>query len=77
MKTILITIDPELLHRVDNDEESKRKGRSAFLRQAARYYLDHKRLKPISEKYHTSYTQVLAKDDDLSIWEDEQVWPPT
>ena len=77
MKTIQITIDPELLHKIDNDEESMKKGRSAFLRQAVRYYLEQKRLKSISEKYRSGYTQVLVKDDDLTIWEDEQVWPPT
>jgi len=77
MKTIQITIDPDLLHKIDNDEESKKKGRSAFLRQAVRYYLEQKRLKSISEKYRSGYTQKLVKDDDLTIWEDEQVWPPT
>ena len=77
MKTIQITIDPELLHKIDHDEESIKKGRSAFLRQAVRYYLEQKRLKSISEKYRSGYTKVLAKDDDLTIWEDEQVWPPT
>jgi metal-responsive CopG/Arc/MetJ family transcriptional regulator len=77
MKTIQITIDPELLHKIDNDEESMKKGRSAFLRQAVRYYLEQKRLKSISEKYRSGYTQVLAENDDLTIWEDEQVWPPT
>ncbi len=44
MKTIQITIDPELLHKIDNDEESIKKGRSAFLRQAVRYYNDSYRL---------------------------------
>ena len=77
MKTIQITIDPELLNKIDNDEESKKKGRSAFLRQAVRYYLEQKRLKSISEKYRSGYTPESAKDDDLTIWEDEQVWPPT
>ena len=77
MKTIQITIDPELLHLIDNDEESKEKGRSAFLRQAVRYYLEQKRLKSISEKYRSGYSQALEKDDDLTIWEDEQVWPPS
>jgi metal-responsive CopG/Arc/MetJ family transcriptional regulator len=76
MKTIQITIDPELLHLIDNDEESMEKGRSAFLRQAVRYYLEQKRLKSISEKYRSGYSKVLEKDDDLTIWEDEQVWPP-
>jgi metal-responsive CopG/Arc/MetJ family transcriptional regulator len=77
MKTIQITIDPDLLHKIDNDEESMKKGRSAFLRQAVRYYLEQKRLKLISEKYRSGYTQGLAKDENLTIWEDEQVWPPT
>ncbi len=77
MKTIQITIDPELLHKIDNDEESIKKGRSAFLRQAVRYYLEQKRLKSISDKYRSGYSQGSAKDDDLTIWEDEQVWPTT
>jgi metal-responsive CopG/Arc/MetJ family transcriptional regulator len=77
MKTIQITINPELLHKIDNDEESMKKGRSVFLGQAVRYYLEQKRLKSISEKYRSGYTGRLAKDDDLTIWEDEQVWPPT
>ena len=77
MKTIQITIDPDLLHKIDNDEESMKKGRSAFLRRAVRFYFEQKRLKSISDKYRSGYAQGLAKDDDLTIWEDEQVWPPT
>ena len=77
MKTIQITIDPDLLHEIDSDEESRKRGRSAFLRQAVRYYLEQKRLKSISEKYRSGYTQELPKEDDITIWEDEQVWPKT
>jgi metal-responsive CopG/Arc/MetJ family transcriptional regulator len=76
MKTIQITIDPELLYKIDNDEESKKIGRSAFLRQAVRYYFEQKRLKSISEKYRIGYRQGLAKDNDQNSWEGEQVWPP-
>ncbi|CAB1081182.1 hypothetical protein D1AOALGA4SA_8839 [Olavius algarvensis Delta 1 endosymbiont] len=76
MKTIQITIDPDLLHKIDNDEESIKKGRSAFLRQAVRYYLEQKRRKLIAEKYRSGYTQRAVKDDDPTLWEDEQVWPP-
>ena len=77
MKTIQITIDPDLLHQIDNDEEVKKKGRSAFLRQAVRYYLEKKRLNSISDKYRSGYSQGLVKKDDFTLWEDEQVWPPT
>jgi len=77
MKTIQITIDPDLLHEIDSDEESREKGRSAFLRKAVRYYLEQKRQKSIADKYRSGYRQGLAKADDLTLWEDEQVWPPS
>ena len=77
MKTIQITIDPDLLSQIDNDEESKQNGRSAFLRKAVRFYLEQKRLKSIAEKYRSGYSQGLVSDNDLSHWEDEQVWPKT
>ena len=77
MKTIQITIDPELLHKIDNDEESMKIGRSAFLRQAVQYYLEQKKLRSISEQYRTGYTQKSEINDDLTSWEDEQVWPKT
>ena len=77
MKTIQITIDPELLDQIDNDDETKKIGRSAFLRAAVRYYLEHTRRKAISEKYRSGYSLGLKRDNDLLIWEDEQVWPPT
>ena len=77
MKTIQITIDPELLHKIDNDEESMKKGRSAFLRQAVQYYLVQKRLKSISEQYRSGYRRESEINDGLTSWEDEQVWPKT
>lgn len=77
MKNIQVTIDPDLLSQIDNDEESKQNGRSAFLRKAARFYLEQKRLKSIAEKYRYGYSQGLVSDNDLSHWEDEQVWPKT
>ena len=77
MKTIQITIDPELLHKIDNDEESMKKGRSAFLRQAVQYYSEQKRLKSISEQYRSVYRRESEINDDLTSWEDEQVWPKT
>ena len=77
MKTIQIRIDPDLLHQIDNDEECKQSGRSAFLQTAVRCYLEQKRLKSIFEKYRSGYSQGLAADDDLTSWDNEQVWPPT
>ncbi len=75
MKTIQITIEPDLLSQIDSDEECKQSGRSAFLQTAVRFYLEQKRRKSISEKYRSCYSQGLVSDSDLSNWEDEQVWP--
>jgi hypothetical protein len=77
MKTIQITINPELLRRIGDDEESKMKGRSAFLRKAVRYYLEQKKLRSITEQYRSGYTREPSKNDDLNSWEEEQVWPKT
>jgi len=61
MKTIRVTIDPELLHEIDNDGACKGKSRSEFLRQAARYYLKHLRLKSISERYRSGYAKSILR----------------
>ena len=74
-KTIQVTMEPELLDQIDNDDETRRKGRSAFLRNAVKLYLQQKRLKSISEQYSTGYAHGVEKDPDLKSWEDEQVWP--
>ncbi len=77
MKTIQITIDPDLLSQIDSDDECKQSSRSAFLQTAVRCYLEQKRRKSISEKYRSGYSQGLAPDDDLTSWDDEQVWLST
>ena len=77
MKTIQITIDPELLHKIDNDKEAMKKDRSGFLRQAVQYYLEQKRLKSISEQYCSGYRRESEINDDLISWENEQLRPKT
>ena len=76
MKTIQITIDPDLLEEMDNDGTCKEIGRSAFLRRAARHYLKRQRDRAITEKYRSGYAKGLAKGNDQAAWEEEQVWPP-
>ncbi len=77
MKTIQISIDTDLLHQIDNDEETKKIGRSAFLGKVVKCYLEQKRRNSIAEKYRLGYSQGLASQDGLISREDEQVWPPT
>ena len=75
MKAIQITMDPKLLEQIDKDDETRMKGRSAFLRSAVKCYLQQKKLTAISEQYSKGYALGVEKDPDLASWEDEQVWP--
>lgn len=77
MKAIQITIDEELLERLDATEEVRREGRSAVLRRAAAEYLDRRRARVIRERYRKAYGSegVQGLDDEFEGWEEEGVWP--
>lgn len=75
MKAIQITVDEDLLRRLDEDEEVQRKGRSAFLRKAAVEYLERKRRQAIAEAYESAYGDDGMSEDELEGWEQEGTWP--
>ncbi len=74
MKTIQITMDEDLLARLDEADEVRRKGRSAVLRQAAREYLARRRRREIARQYRQAYGADPALGDDFKGWEDEGAW---
>lgn len=73
MKAIQVTLDEALLDELDRDDEVKRDGRSAFLRRAAEFYLDHRRTRAISAAYRQAYA--AGAGADFGGWADEGVWP--
>jgi len=75
MKAIQITLDENLLKRLDADEEVRRDGRSAVLRRAALEYLGRRRKRAIAEQYERAYGRNPGLGDDFSAWPDEGVWP--
>ena len=74
MKAIQVTLDDDLLRRLDEDDEVKRDGRSAVLRRAADAYLKRRRARAIADQYAKAYkdSKSLA---EFSRWEDEGTWP--
>jgi metal-responsive CopG/Arc/MetJ family transcriptional regulator len=74
MKAIQITLDEELLARLDQDDEVRRDGRSAVLRRAANEYLRRRRADRIADAYRQAYGDG-ARDTELVGWEREGVWP--
>lgn len=75
MKAIQITLDEDLLARLDRDDEVRRDGRSAVLRRAADWYLRQRRASAISSAYRRAYGDGTGLGDEFTGWEKEGVWP--
>jgi metal-responsive CopG/Arc/MetJ family transcriptional regulator len=75
MKAIQVTLDEELLARLDADEEVRRDGRSAVLRRAADAYLRQRRVKAIAAAYKRAYGTTPGLGTEFPGWESEGSWP--
>ncbi len=75
MKAIQITLDDELLAKLDADDEVRRDGRSAVLRRAADEYLRGRRRRTIADQYAKGYGASPDLGSELAGWEDEGTWP--
>lgn len=75
MKTIQITVDEDLLAKLDQSEEVQRDGRSAVLRRAASEYLKRRRRIDIAKGYQRAYASKEGLGPEFEGWEDEGQWP--
>lgn len=75
MKAIQVSVDDELLARLDADEEVRRDGRSAVLRRAADLYLRHRRSRAIASAYEQAYGRTSGLGVEFAGWEGEGSWP--
>ena len=73
MKAIQITVDHELLSRLDSDPEVKRLGRSAVFRRAVDAYLQRRRKHAIGEAYRRAYGTKRRPGRELEGWDEEGV----
>ena len=76
-RPVQISLDPDLLRRIDADPEVRERGRSAFIRSAIETYL-RARCRPemdarIAAAYSGCADEVLEEIADLI---GEQAWPP-
>lgn len=75
-KPVQVSIDTELLRRIDRDPETRRKGRSAFIRSAVEVYLAAKRRQEIDSRLTDAYGgQADAVLDEIAELLDRQSWP--
>lgn len=74
MKTIQMTLDEDLLNRVDKAIHELNTTRSAFIRESLQHYLERIRIKKLEKKHREGYLKNPVKMDEFDIWENEQVW---
>jgi predicted DNA-binding protein len=74
MKTIQMTIDEDLLKRVDQAILSLGIARSAFIRQALEHSLHDLTIDEMEQKQIAGYQQHPVAGGEFSAWEAEQAW---
>ena len=76
-RPVQISMDTDLLRRIDADPEVRQRGRSVFIRSAIEMYLRARQRREIDEQLRNAYAghadELLAEISDLM---DAQEWPP-
>ncbi len=74
MRTIQMTLDESLVDSVDRISRELNMNHSAFTRKALRDAVAQYTASRMEEKHRQGYKNIPAKDNEFSIWEDEQRW---
>ena len=75
-RPIQVSMDVDLLERIDADPETRERGRSAFLRSAAELYLSAKEQRAIDERIRRAYAgEADEMVDEIAELLGEQEWP--
>jgi metal-responsive CopG/Arc/MetJ family transcriptional regulator len=75
-KPVQVSIDLELLRRIDADPETREMGRSAFVRSAVSSYLAAKQRKAIDLAIGEAYGGAAdVMEDEVAELVDAQAWP--
>lgn len=76
-KPVQVSMDTELLRRIDADPEVRRRGRSSFICSAVEMYLHAKRRREIDAQIANAYGgQTDELLDEVADMIGTQAWPP-
>jgi len=75
-RPVQISLERDLLTRIDRDPQTRKEGRSAFIRDAVTLYLEAKRRKEIDAQIRRAY-QGHGREllDEVERLLEEQAWP--
>lgn len=74
MRTVQMTLDPELVVAVDKAARKLGTTRSAFTRDALRAALRRVHEKSLEERQREGYRRHPVRRGEFSAWEKEQAW---
>ena len=75
-RPVQVSLDVDLLRRIDADPEARERGRSAFIRTAVDFYLTAKTQRDIEQSLRRAYEgQADAMADEIAELLGEQEWP--
>ena len=69
-----MTLDEDLLNRVDEVIRDLNTSRSAFIRESLHYHLEQLRIKRLEKIHRDGYQKKPVKKTEFDSWYDEQVW---
>jgi metal-responsive CopG/Arc/MetJ family transcriptional regulator len=75
VKTVQMTLEPELVAEVDRAARRLKTTRSAFTRAALRDALNRLRTRELEQAHRRGYVRKPVRRGEFSDWTDEQVWP--
>jgi metal-responsive CopG/Arc/MetJ family transcriptional regulator len=74
MRTVQLTIDPDLVKKVDAAARKLGVTRSAFARDAFRQALRKIHEARLDQKHREGYKRIPVKPGEFDVWEKEQAW---
>jgi len=74
MKTVQMTLDDDLVEKVDRVAKRLRTSRSALARRALRESLARYNADQLERKHRRGYQKHPVRGNEFSVWETEQAW---
>lgn len=74
MRTIQMTLDDDLVKRVDTVAKELNTTRSAFTRDALREAVKNYNISRLEMKHREGYANNPVNKDEFNVWEKEQNW---
>jgi metal-responsive CopG/Arc/MetJ family transcriptional regulator len=74
MRTIQMTLDDDLVKKVDAIANELRTTRSAFTRNALREAVKQYNIRRLESKHRQGYETHPVNKEEFSVWEKEQNW---